>query len=147
VRGLTDANAALSGTPPVALSVTGSATNIHSTAAQVTEFVGADQANPIVLGTGKLMANPGAACNDTGSVVVSIPGSLLYAASASHYSGTATAVSLDDVTWDGTFDNRVTAHAGFAAPPIRVGTHTVGFNYVWCNPALVLPIAIVPATQ
>jgi hypothetical protein len=137
------------------LKVTGTANKVAMVAADLIEFAGVDPSNPIVLGTGKALANSGGSCAATGPVTTVVPGTALFVLSAAHYAGTANVTGAQLLTpplWNpGQIGaNQVRAYAtigGTDTTVIAPGTYTIGFTYQWCNPAGVLPIGLVPYRQ
>ncbi|HTQ04098.1 MAG TPA: hypothetical protein VMI54_09580 [Polyangiaceae bacterium] len=137
------------------LKITGTANKVDMVAAELVEFAGVDPTNPIILGTGKALANSGGSCAATGPVTTTLPGTTLFVLSAAHYAGTATVTGAQLVNpplWNpGQIGaNQVRAYAtygGTDATVIAPGTYTIGFTYQWCNPAGVLPIGVVPYRQ
>jgi hypothetical protein len=100
------------------------------------------------------MINTGAPCVATSAVTTTLGGSALYVLSAAHYSGTATVTGAQLSTppaWDaGQLPNQVRIYATFGGTDttsLAPGTYTVGFTYQWCNPAVNLPLGIVPYRQ
>jgi hypothetical protein len=137
------------------LKITGTANKVAMVAADLVELAGVDPKNPIVLGTGKALANSGGSCAATGPVTTTIPGTTLFVLSAAHYAGTANVTGNQLLTpplWNpGQIgSNQVRAYAtlgGTDTTVIAPGTYTIGFTYQWCNPAAVLPIGVVPYRQ
>lgn len=133
------------------LHVTGATNKVTGIAANVMQFSGVDPNNPLIAGTGKIVTNTGATCTTTSAVTTGLLGTALFTGSAAHYSGTATPVGAQlatPVAWDsGSIFDQVRVYAtygGTDAVALAGGTYTVGFSYQWCNPALNLPLGIVP---
>jgi hypothetical protein len=136
------------------LHVTGATNKVGLIAANVIEFGGVDPDAPLVNGTGKIVTNAGATCVTTSAVTTVLPGTALYTLSAAHYSGTATVTGQQLLTppaWDSgqIYDQMRTyaTYGGTDASPLAAGTYTVGFTYQWCNPAVNLPVGVVPYRQ
>jgi hypothetical protein len=102
-----------------------------------------------VVGTGKSMVNSGGVCADTGPVTPTLGGAGLYALTAAHYYGTPiTAQGSLTQSWGAdNVSNSISIHGGYRdsfSSPLTTTAYTIGFNYQWCNPSGVLPIAILP---
>ncbi len=136
------------------LTVTGASGKVVQIAANVIELAGVNQTAPLIAGTGKTLINTGGACVATSAVSTTLGGSALYVVSAAHYSGTATVTGSQLLTppaWDaGQLPNQMRIYATFGGTDttsLAPGTYTVGFTWQWCNPAVNLPVGIVPYRQ
>jgi hypothetical protein len=115
-------------------------------------FSGANQTAPIVVGTGKSMVNAGATCAATGPVTPTLGGAALYALTAAHFYSTPISAQGGLIqSWGAdAVSNSISIHGGYrdsATTALTTTSYTIGFNYAWCNPSGVLPIAILPYRQ
>jgi hypothetical protein len=133
------------------LHVTGDANGVQLIAANLMEFSGVDPSVPPVSGTEKIVTNIGATCTATGAITTVRPGTVLFALSSAHYAGTATATGQLMMTpsWTATVDNQLLIYSTYGGTDTRLaaGTYTIGFTYGWCNPAVNLPLGVVPFRQ
>jgi hypothetical protein len=117
--------------------------------AHLLQFNGVKQTDPLVSGTGLVIGATSGNVVATNTATVTIQGSVIYAISTGQYAGNTVtpAASFTQILNSGLVGHQTRAVAGYRGGFPTVLTpqgYTVGFTWQFANPAVMLPIVILP---